>query len=864
MTFERWAFSGLAGIALVAACSNTSAPIADSPGHRREHDAGVDARDDAAKVADAQIETGVSDGGKPDGGPSHDAAVDADDGGPGASNPILEENELPGTSQWAIAQPSPNHEIEAYAGVTSAAPGDTVNVFASASKSTTFHWKLFRVGYYGGLGGRLVSEGGKLPIDKQADCPADPSTGLVECAWTTTFDVKVPPTWVTGQYLFKLIREDGFETYVPLIVREASRRAPFVVQASVTTWQAYNAWGGSSLYANELPSSVGFTAKHAYQVSFDRPYEYERLDNLESERGAGQHFYSERHFVEWVEREGYDVAYVTNVDVDADPELLTGRTFFASVGHDEYWSLGERHNVQKARDEGVSLGFFSGNAAYWRIRFDASAGGAPRRIMTCYKDRQLDPVHDAEDTTVRYREEPYSQPENALIGEMYTIFSVMDSFPLIAGNASHWVYEGTGVTDGETLSHVVGFEWDYAYRDENTPPGLEVVASSPTFSAYGASSESNVTVYYPTPTSLVFAAGTIQWAWGLGKPGYEDARIEKMTENVLRRAGLKPHTRTVVPRFPRPIDVGSAMSVTLVAGTGDPGHDDGDVDTAQFEDPAGVATDPTGNIYVAEAGNHQVRKITPDGTVSTLGGCGAEHPGRNGTCFDTPTGIAVGPDGLVYVSDTHNNRIRVIDPESGDVRIFAGVGVAGYLDGKRKNVEFAYPRGLAFGPDGSLYVADAGNSAIRKITGDDVTTVVLGTNEISGVAVGQDQTVYAIVSGNNQISMVQNGVLVPIANSTGTPGDQGGKGDSAELRPADGIVVAGTALIVADSANEKIRRIALTPDHTVTTLVGNGQCSSHVGNGAVTGLRNPRGIAVANGAYLVADSDNHRILRVVP
>jgi sugar lactone lactonase YvrE len=570
---------------------------------------------------------------------------------------------------------------------------------------------------------------------------------------------------------------------------------------------------------------------------------------------------------------GYDVAYATNIDVDADPALLMGRKLFASMGHDEYWSLGERRNVQNARDAGVSLGFFSANTAYWRIRLEPSASGTPRRIITCYKDRNLDPIHDAEDTTVRFRDGPHAQPENALIGQMYELYMQIDGFPLVIGDSHHWVYDGTGLSDGDTLTHVVGYEWDHVFADHNSPAGLEVVATSPVFGAYGSDAVSNVTLYAPTSSSIVFSAGTIQWAWGLGKAGYEDTRIQKITENVLARAGLVPHIHTVVSPPPPPTDIGVASKVTVVVGSGTAGHADGNFASASFAVPAGVAVDAHGNLLVTEARNHRVRKITPNGVVSTVAGCGPDDQtgsrrstdGKQGkACFDTPTGIAVGLDGRVFVSDSHNHRIRVLD-EDGNVQTYAGTGTADLVDSpNRKLAAFSYPRGLAIGPDGALYVADAGNGAIRRVTDDGVTTVVQGGDEVTGVAVAPDGTVYAIESAANQVAVLQGEMLVPIVNALGIPGDQNGPGNSALLRPADGIVVDGNALIVSDSVNQKIRRIALTPDHTVTTLVGDGNCGLRVGTGATTRLRNPRGIALWNGAYFVADSDNHRVLRVDP
>src|SRR5205814_9862722 len=134
------------------------------------------------------------------------------------------------------------------------------------------HWELYRLGYYAGLGGRFVTSGLPRIVSRQPDCPVSSSTGLIECAWAPAATLRIDRKSVSGYYLFKLIRDDGFESYVPLVVREGVPRAPLLVQSSVTTWQAYNEWGGASLYTNSLPASIGFTAPHAHRASFDRTY----------------------------------------------------------------------------------------------------------------------------------------------------------------------------------------------------------------------------------------------------------------------------------------------------------------------------------------------------------------------------------------------------------------------------------------------------------------------------------------------------------------------------------------------------------------------------------------------------------------
>ncbi len=797
---------------------------------------------------------------------SRDVAADCVEASGPPPNAIALENSLPGTSAWKLTQAAQLHEIEGYASAVSVAPGDAVTLHVSVDQPHDAHWELYRLGYYGGLGGRFVTSGLLPALTPQGDCPASKDTGLVECKWKPSASVTFDSKAVSGYYVFKLIRDDGSDSYVPVVVREPAPRAPLLVQASVTTWQAYNSWGGTSLYVNQLPAGGPFAARHASQVSFDRPY----LTTWPDAAGSGDLFVYEVWMLQWLESKGYDVAYTTNLDVDEHPDVLAGRKLFLDVGHDEYWSVGERDALERARDRGVSLGFFSGNSGYWRIRLEPSTAGKARRIITCYKDASLDPVHDSDDTTAQFRQAPNARPENTLIGQMYELFTRVDGFPLIVTNPEHWIYRGAGVTAGDTLSHVVGDEWDHVWNNGKTPQGLQVLAHSDAFGVYGSDVPSDVTVYYPTESSFVFAAGTRQWTWGLLKPGYRDPRIEQMTANVLSHAGLvSMDTKHAVAAL-KSGDVGGAARVTVVAGTGSPGFLDGAASAALFEAPSGVAVAPDGVIYVSDTRNHRIRKIALDGKVTTLAGSGPtgvtthsrfeDGPG-NKAQFSVPTGIVVGPDGLVYVSDSHNNSIRTIN-QQGDVTTFAGTGDVGSADATDpRHATFAYPRGLAFGPDGALYVADAYNFSIRRVGKEGVSTIAKAKAELTAVAFGADGTLYALTT-DGSISTVTGGVLVPFVDVDGVSGDAAGPGADARLRPADGLITDGQSLIVSDSANFKVRRVALDGDHVVTTLVGDGRAGVDTGTGATTHVVNPRGLAITANGYVVADSGNHRLLLI--
>ncbi|HEX2673337.1 MAG TPA: N,N-dimethylformamidase beta subunit family domain-containing protein, partial [Polyangiaceae bacterium] len=258
--------------------------------------------------------------------------------------PIRIENRLPGSSDFELQRPARDHEVEGYASTTSAGLGETIEVRVNVSRAQGVRWDLYRVGHYQGLGARLVDAGASVPVTPQPEPTVSAKTGLIECAWTTAFTLTVDASWLSGHYLIKLTTDDGFESHVTFVVRETGRRAPLLMQANVTTWQAYNRWGGVSLYANDLPGDPPpFTAARGYQVSFDRPYSIDPDPSVLVEHSM----------VRWLEKQGYDVAYVTNIDLDGSPELLEGRQLYLTAGHDEYWSLGERNALEEARDRGL-------------------------------------------------------------------------------------------------------------------------------------------------------------------------------------------------------------------------------------------------------------------------------------------------------------------------------------------------------------------------------------------------------------------------------------------------------------------------------------------------------------------------------
>lgn len=459
-----------------------------------------------------------------------------------AANPIQTENAKSGTTDWQLSNPATNHEIEGYASLTSVNRGGEISLFVNTSEST-YTIEMFRMGWYGGTGGRRLTSAIQLTGTPQTIPTPDPVTGLIECNWSTPYVLSIPinPTdpsdWASGVYLAKLTAgTSGKQSYIIFVVRDDARPSNYLFQTSVNTYQAYNNWGGKSLYPSGSTNNV-----RARKVSFNRPY---------GNDGAGDFLRAwEYNLVRFLEREGYDVTYGTNVDVHENPNHLFSHKAFLSVGHDEYWSWQMRSNVVAARDQGVNLGFFSANTCYWQVRFEPSPiTGAPDRTMVCYKDYDAygvteDPYYLDNDpsndylVTLRWRQSPVNLPEDALIGVMYENDPV--DADLVVADATNWVFATTGLQNGDHLAGLLGYEVDRLFDD--APVGIELICHSP-YTYDGSTFYSDMTVYTTASGATVFATGSIQWAWGLDDynvPELRTSRLnaaaQQMTRNILAR-----------------------------------------------------------------------------------------------------------------------------------------------------------------------------------------------------------------------------------------------------------------------------------------------------------------------------------------
>jgi hypothetical protein len=476
-------------------------------------------------------------------------------------NPVIIENRKAGTLDWILSRPATAGEIEGYASATSVNRGDSIFLYVN-TKATRFDLHAYRVGWYQGLGARLVFESIALPGTDQPMPLMDISSGLVDCAWINPIELTIanskdPSDWLSGVYLVKLTEaENGKQSYIIFTVRDEARKADLLVQQSVTTYQAYNNWGGKSLYKWNSSDN-----KRASKVSFNRPYAGNQQNPVAAYGiGAGEFICNvqpnnlaypisnagwEINMVRWLEREAYDVAYCTNLDVHTNPALLLKYRAWLAVGHDEYWSWEMRYHLEQVLDSGVNLGFLSANTGYWQVRFEASeASNQADRIMVCHKSAQRDPYSQSDQTrhltTCQWRDEPFSYPEAKLLGVMYTADPVDGD--IVISNAQHWVFNETGLHNDDKLVGLLGYEVDCIHA--SSPSAIEILAQSP-WSKLNDSNEqglAHMTLYTTDKSTMVFAAGTIQWSWALDDFNAPELRTsrnnmaaQQMTRNILQR-----------------------------------------------------------------------------------------------------------------------------------------------------------------------------------------------------------------------------------------------------------------------------------------------------------------------------------------
>jgi N,N-dimethylformamidase beta subunit-like, C-terminal len=443
-------------------------------------------------------------------------------------NPVPE-NALPGTSAWVIHHLGAAREIEGYAGKASVLTGESFPLFVSTT-ARGFTATAYRLGWYQGHGARQVWKSRSVRGGAQRAAVVSGATNTVATDWDPVIQVPTDD-WPPGAYLVKLTADSGGQRYVPVTVRSESCAGKVVLKNCVQTWQAYNLWGGYDLYKG--PS--GAYSERSLVVSLDRPYD---------SNGADMFLTYERNVVKLAEflttqKGGLDLAYVTSMDIHADPHLLDGASALISMGHDEYWTPQERANVTAARDRGVNLAFFGANAMFRRTRLQPSAVGTAREVV-CYKtDYRADPEYakDPSEVTSDWREPPNSAPESTLIGTIYEGYPV--DAPFVVSSPDSWIYQGTGVSQGDSFPHLVGVEYDRVNPAYPVQRPIEVLSHSP-LTCGGVASYGDSAYYTHAGGAGVYNSGTMRWVEAIygdqphGIGGATPEFVRQVTTNVLR------------------------------------------------------------------------------------------------------------------------------------------------------------------------------------------------------------------------------------------------------------------------------------------------------------------------------------------
>ncbi|NYE35077.1 hypothetical protein F4692_000181 [Nocardioides cavernae] len=433
-----------------------------------------------------------------------------------------------GSEDWRISRPALRGELAAYSTRASGLPGARVGLKVSTTEGG-WEASAYRIGSYPGGTGAFVWESG-FRVGRQQSAPvfSPYETRTVVAPWERDLTVDTA-TWEPGFYVFRLRTDTGWETQVPYVVTSPSAEGTVALVAPVTTWQAYNQWGGYSLYAG----ANGDSQSHA--VSFDRPYN--------GATGANDYRTAALPIVVRAEATGVPLSYFTNIDLHTTPGALDGARGYVSMGHDEYWTPTMRQVVLDARDAGTNLAFLGANTMYWRIRLEPRPTGHARVVVGYRHDAHLDPLYaqGSPETTALFREPPAPRPEHDLVGMQYECYPVDTDY--VVTTPDWWGFRGTGVRRGDHVHGLVGPEADRVYPDARLPRPLQVLAHSP-YSCRGVTTTSQ-SVYYSTPSGAgVFSAGTLRWGCAM-----VDRCERPLGEET--RAFTRTVTTTVVEGFGR-------------------------------------------------------------------------------------------------------------------------------------------------------------------------------------------------------------------------------------------------------------------------------------------------------------------------
>lgn len=420
---------------------------------------------------------------------------------------------------WAPARSNARSEIEGFADRVSVLPGSRLHLFVS-TVARTVTVTAFRMGWYGGAQAAQIARWGPLPGRRQPVAAVVPATRTRYAPWRPTLTVDTTG-WPPGDYLFRLDASGLGQSLVPLTIRSPSTAGRVVILNAVTTWQAYNTWGGASLYRGP----DGRLRDRSYAVSFDRPYAFGD--------GSADFLGNELPLVSLAERLHLPLAYATDVDLHEGAHLLDRARALVSLGHDEYWSAAMRAHATAGRDHGVNVAFLGANAIFRPIRLAPSSLG-PNRLEISYKNARLDPMFatdPAAATAWSWESPPDPRPPSVLTGTSYQCNPVHAD--LVAVDSSSWLLKGL-VRDGQHLRGLVGSEFDRVDPHRPTPQPIEVLFHSPVVCG-GTATYADAAYYTAASGAGVFDSGTSTFVCALQPGGCADAAASHALTGIVTR-----------------------------------------------------------------------------------------------------------------------------------------------------------------------------------------------------------------------------------------------------------------------------------------------------------------------------------------
>jgi hypothetical protein len=389
------------------------------------------------------------------------------------------------------------------------------------------------MGFYGGESARLMATSPTLRAKPQPAPTIDPITGVTACEWAQAWTLHAQPEWTSGLYMAVFTSAGGSRSCAPFVVRDPARRGGLCIVAPFTTYQAYNQFPvdqatGKNAYYGFDENGAEHNTLRAREVSFDRPY---------GRNGIPDRFEFDLDFIRWAEQLGYDLAYVSSLDLHAgrvEPTQYAGLLF---IGHDEYWSREMREHATGALEAGTGLAFFEANNVYWHIRVQRAPDGRTDRGFAIYK-HDPDPNAASSGPTTQWRQidADGAEAEQALLGVQFNGIPSAATALLVRAS-DHWFWAGTGVADGDAIDGVVGGEADGYDPAFPSPIGVTPTMLSHTPYDYppGVEKIQNSSIYETEAGAVVFASATNDWPAVLGRDGRRDGRIQLATANLLDR-----------------------------------------------------------------------------------------------------------------------------------------------------------------------------------------------------------------------------------------------------------------------------------------------------------------------------------------